>query len=147
MRLRFAWHSRHSGAYRACAVSAALVNQTLLMEAPVWFNRYLSIQLPNIMRYHLPKPQAVHSNNSWPSHSAQVGWHKTHWFFSRNCPLGQDSSGDFAYIQAKEQKTTNSVKSAFIVSGVVKRIYSQCTESPFNEVGQSCAANDKEPSK
>lgn len=35
-----------------------------------------------------PTPQVVHSNSSCPLHSEQVGWHRTHWFFAINCPLG-----------------------------------------------------------
>jgi len=82
------------------------------------------------VNYHLPKPQAVHPYSSWPSHSVQVGWQRTHWFFSKNCPLGQDRIGDLAWIKPRQHNDkVNSVRPAFIVRDVLQRIYSPYTHS------------------
>lgn len=51
-----------------------------------------------------PTPQVVHSNSSCPSHSEQVGWQRTHWLFSMNCPLGQGDEALHAINPTQRRK-------------------------------------------
>lgn len=84
-------------------------------------NSYL--MLPVYRTYYSPTPQVVHSNSSCPTHSEQVGWQRTHWLFSRNCPLWQADDGlhPTNATQHKQSRNTTRELMAVLVERRVKR--------------------------
>lgn len=62
----------------------------------------------------LPTPHEVHSKSSWPAHSEQVGWQRTHWFFNANCPLGHGWDEGLLWIQPTQNRKTSGMKLVFM---------------------------------
>lgn len=63
-----------------------------------------------------PTPQVVHSNSSCPLHSVQVGWQRTHWSFSANCPPGHCDEGLHPIYPTRQRKIGNAARNLMIVS-------------------------------